>query len=256
MREENLAKVKELLFPTKRIQEKEVPDSEKRILLTTTDLAIEVYRMLLDNGSGRLTKSDLQKLLQIHKDQSYHNHTVESMVDAIWSIAIYDPNCVIDWIKILIEPFSFDTGADACCPADFKKACFLGIFKISDWLDQEGRSNAKFEKEFLAITKKFILCKNSETNHMDEYLGTKLESQLSQYIKGWLKRHPRRFKKFIQLISEVNPSLENDEKNLSKIGMIIFNQIFYACWSSLSRQGRAIALTLLPATYYPQEITG
>jgi hypothetical protein len=248
MREENLRRAEAVLFPSVPVEEKQRFLTEPKIL--TTSLALESYRILLGNADGQLTEDELQSLYELLKSASSKQITVESMLQVILAVVIYDFNHTMRWIHLLTGAFGFGTDKDATCSVDFKKACMLGIFQIAAYFDQQKKAPEALNKVMLSVIKDFILLKNGETNHLDTYLDGKLESQVSQFIKGYLKGQPQRLKKVIQLICEVELALKVEEENFSKIGLIIFDQLCYACWASFSRHSRAQALKLLPEKFY------
>lgn len=258
--------------------------TEQSVATSVPEVEInETVAKLLLGVSKKTSQLCLEALGLIHRGSSAHQQifdaclkcagSAESHYDiakVVMATTAYNPHHSDKWLKAIRALFSGSEGNELIkrhetittevpdqVVSHFAQGIVLGIFQSMLWLDEEWRVTTEFEKELPQVVTDIVLCQNAIAKSIDFHPpfttpDKAYESQLSQVIKAYVKGREyykgHRCAQVMDIIDSVYFQLERKKKEKfepSLFGKMVFDQIAYAVFGSMSTQGRAHALYLL-----------
>lgn len=187
--------------------------------------------------------------------------TITKVIEGVTASAPYQAE---EWFDILLHPIMEFLDFTEYHPEpkfepEYALGFIKGIFKASNWYDDNYYVETILETslvEKFVFLNKYFLEKNPLTEMADGLLqndkfAEKYEGQLSNLIKTFVRHETNRGARMasaVQLVQNTYLKIKKDEipnEEVSRIGTIIFDQIAYAIFGSLSTYGRAKAIYLL-----------
>lgn len=130
----------------------------------------------------------------------------------------------------------------------------LGIFKATNWYDNEWKIRTDFCNLLPLIIYRFIVCQSETAKNTASVIGKIYENEISASVKQYVRSDKEAWQKPARLIhvSRILKNVREDfnsEKltldTLSPLGALILDQILYALFGHVSVSGRMYAMAYL-----------